>query len=388
MQFNPTFWKIAESDKRYIFLQGGSGSGKTYSTLQKEIIIAQKRKKHISLMSESVPHLRMGMIKDFKDILISENNFDRNAWHDTNGIYTFPNGSVAEFFSADNAGKVHGGRRDRLVVNEVIHIHPEIFRQAAMRTKEQITSDFNPKHRFWGHDKYIDNPEYSDTLDFFKSTMYDNKFLSADIIHDNEIQGRQDPNFKKVYIDGEIGSCEGLIYPNFKICQQLPDYYSREFFGLDFGFTVGMTCLTQIRLCEGALYIRELFYSRGLLNRDINDLMEELEIPKDAEIVGDNNAPSTIQELNDVYGWNIQTAIKGKDSVEFGISACKSYPIYVTCDSVNGIKEMRNYSNMTDPKTGEYINKPIKKGDHFCDSFRYPVQTLLTDQPSEEPSVY
>ena len=52
--------------------------------------------------------------------------------------YTFKNGSVIEFFSADNSSKLRGGRRDRAFVNECNNITLESFDEIEVRTKEFI----------------------------------------------------------------------------------------------------------------------------------------------------------------------------------------------------------------------------------------------------------
>ena len=65
--------KAWNDGKRGIFLEGGTYSSKTYSALQALIAIASDTKMpqtlDIDVVSESIPHLKGGCIKDFFNIL-------------------------------------------------------------------------------------------------------------------------------------------------------------------------------------------------------------------------------------------------------------------------------------------------------------------------------
>ena len=110
-------WK---AHPRYISSCGGTRSGKTYSILQTFILAlveeVNKGKPATinSVVSESMPHLQRGAIRDFKQIMEVEGLWEDARWNETQHTYTWSNGSILEFFSVDNAGKVHGSARDRL----------------------------------------------------------------------------------------------------------------------------------------------------------------------------------------------------------------------------------------------------------------------------------
>ena len=106
------------SKARVIANKGGTRSSKTYSVMQLLVTIAKIRKTpvFISVVSETLPHLRRGAYKDFKEIIgneeiaITENKTELTA--------VFPNGSTIEFFSVNDWGKVKGPGRDILFINE------------------------------------------------------------------------------------------------------------------------------------------------------------------------------------------------------------------------------------------------------------------------------
>ncbi|MFV0536937.1 MAG: hypothetical protein ACK5M3_06120 [Dysgonomonas sp.] len=103
------------SGMRYIVNKGSTRSSKTYSVLQLLFSVAESASspKTISVVSESLPHLKKGCIRDFKEIVQKLDNWDEKNWNATDKIYTI-NGSTIEFFSADNPSKVHGPSRNIL----------------------------------------------------------------------------------------------------------------------------------------------------------------------------------------------------------------------------------------------------------------------------------
>ena len=97
-----------------------------------------------------------------------------------------------------------------------------------------------------------------------------------------------------------------------------------------------------------------------------------LEISQYDEIFCDAAEPKTIEELIRC-GLNAKPANK---DVREGIRKVKSLPFYVTLDSVNFIKELKNYKWKTD-KNGKKLDEPVKFMDHICDSARYAIYTKL-----------
>ena len=84
--------------KRVRIVQGGTSSSKTFTILPLLIQYAiQKPKSEISVVAESVPHLRRGAVKDFLKIMDWTGNFNHNNFNKSNLTYKFSNGSYIEF---------------------------------------------------------------------------------------------------------------------------------------------------------------------------------------------------------------------------------------------------------------------------------------------------
>ena len=374
-QKTKAFDKILKLKKRLRCVQGGTAASKTISILLYLIERAQldKNPTITSIVSESFPHLRRGVIRDFLDILTKHNYFEDSQWSKSDFIYTFPSGSKIEFFSADQPGKVRGPRRERLFINEANNISFETFTQLEIRTRDFIFLDWNPtSDAFWFYSE-IQNKRKD--YDFIILNYLDNEALNQAII--NSIEARKDnKNWYKVYGLGLLGEIETRIYRNWKIIDEIPHEARLERYGLDFGYTNNETAIVAIYYHNGGYILHECLYKKGLSNKDIANAFQAMQ---EKLIIADSAEPKSIDELKS-YGLNVMPAQKGKDSVRQGIQLIQDQPISITKSSVNLLKEYRNYLWMTD-KNGKIINEPNKFQDHLLDGCRYALSTMARIEP-------
>jgi len=103
--------------------QGGTRSSKSYSIMQLllEIALASEKKLIISVVSQHLPHLKLGVMRDFDSILLSRGIIPDNIKHKSENYYRVGK-SIIEFFGVDNLGKVHGPARDIIFINEANYI--------------------------------------------------------------------------------------------------------------------------------------------------------------------------------------------------------------------------------------------------------------------------
>ena len=72
--------RLRNLDSRIKIVRGGSSAGKTIAILMILIDYAIKNNyREISIVAESVPHLRRGALKDFLNILKGTNRYDCHA---------------------------------------------------------------------------------------------------------------------------------------------------------------------------------------------------------------------------------------------------------------------------------------------------------------------
>ena len=337
------------------------------------MIANEEQGKIISIVSETMPHLKKGAMRDFFSFLNAADIYDPKQHNKTDNIYRVGT-SIIEFFSADSSDKVHGPGRDYLFVNEIQNLTYETFFHLAQRTNIRIYADYNPTHNFWVYPQFINEPEYKTDLTYIHSTIFDNPFVSEAIKKDVMIRASKDANYRKVYLEGIPGTLEGLVFETFNIIGEMPEGMNCVY-GLDFGFSNDPTAITKIAIHNDDLFIDELIYRTGLTNADIISLMKESGIrPTYDELIADSAEPKSIEDILRA-GFNVKPSSKGSDSIRSGIDKMKQFNIHITKRSVNIIKEFRNYSWIMD-KNGNPTNKPSDNFNHAIDSIRYGSQAL------------
>lgn len=359
--------KIRALTKRKKVIQGGTSAGKTFGILP--ILIdkaARTPMLEISVVSESIPHLRRGAMKDFLKIMKLTNRYVDAHWNRSLLTYTFANGSYIEFFSADMDDKLRGARRNILYVNEANNVTFEAYLQLSIRTNKEIYIDFNPTQEFWAHTEVV--PQ--DDADFIILNYQDNEALDENIV--KEIESAKEKaktssyweNWWKVYGLGQIGSLQGAVFNNWKQIDKIPEEAKLIGIGLDFGYTNDPTAIVEVYNWNGQRIINELCYRSGMLNTDIVKIL-----PSNVPIYADSSEPKSIEEIRR-FGKTIRGVTKGKDSINYGIQVMQSQEYLVTSNSTNLIKELRGYIWDTD-KSGTKLNKPIDYNNHGLDALRY-----------------
>lgn len=365
--------KISKLRKRVRIVQGGTSSSKTFSIIPLLIDYAiAKPNSEISIVSESIPHLRRGALKDFIKIMDWTHIFREEQFNRSTLRYDFTNGSYIEFFSADQSDKLRGARRDVLFVNECNNITFESYHQLAIRTRRFIYLDYNPTSEFWVHKELLSDKD----AEMIILTYKDNEALDSELV--KEIEKARDrakestywANWWKVYGLGQIGVIDGVIFSNWQIIKQIPDDAELLGYGLDFGFTNDPSALISVHKFNSELYIKELIYQTRLTNNDIVQKMIELGVDKYKDIIADSAEPKSIEDIYRGGFRNIYGAKKGADSIRNSIDKLQRYKINITESSTNLIKEFRGYV-WTKDKNGNQTGEPIGINDHGIAALRY-----------------
>ena len=366
--------KISKLRKRIRIVQGGTSSSKTFSIIPLLIQYAiQKPNSEISIVSESIPHLKRGAIRDFKKIMIWTQNWIEQNFNKSSHTYNFTNGSFIEFFSADQPDKLRGARRDVLFINECNKIDFESYQQLAIRTKKFIYLDYNPSSEFWVHENLVNDKD----SDFIILTYKDNEALEESIV--KELEKARDrahtstywDNWWKVYGLGQVGQLEGAVFTDWEIGNFNPDNLQTSF-GQDFGFSNDPTTLVEVAIDKKKkiIYLKEHLYKIKLTTSQIAEI--NLKHAGRKLIVADSAEPRLISELNQ-KGCNVVASIKGKDSIRAGVSIMQDFKIIIDPNSHNAIREFK-YHIYVDKVSQMYIDD----FNHIIDPARYNVSYHLS----------
>lgn len=363
--------KGIDEGKTLISLQGSSRSGKTRNTVIWLCTEALQRPVKISIVRKSLPALKRSVLEDFKIVMMQMGQWEDKRFNKSENIYTFRNGSVIEFFSADDEQKVRGSSRDILFCNEANELLEAEFRQLRMRTRKYVIIDYNPSftEEHWIYPLLTDRRTYH-----FISTFRDNIFLDPAIVEEIESYKETAPALWQIYGMGQFAIIEGLVYPkdNWDIIADVdfPDWKNEGFLGLDWGFKNDPSACVHVIISGKDVYVKEIFYELSLSTDDIADRLQDWkDVQKYCDI--DNRLVTDLENA----GIPLLTMTqKNSESIMTGIRLLNQRKIHVTEGSVDLIKELRNYVYKKDRHDIYQTKlKPIDKFNHLLDALRYVV---------------
>lgn len=363
---------------RLIVNKGSSRSSKTYSILQILYLIASYSKESLilSVVSRTLPHLKAGAMRDFDSILLEEGVIPDRVKNKTDSYYKIGN-SIIEFFGADQLDKVHGPSRDILFLNEAYYIKYDVFTQLSLRTSGSIFIDYNPIQRYWLDEEVMRN----DKPFLIHSTYQENEYCPEGIRlqldskmerYNREMANNSITNsFKnwcKVYLFGEDGILEGVIFDNWRYEQdgEIDQVFKQMSpgFGLDYGFFPDPDAMSKVAVDKKRtkIYAKECIHAT---NNGTKDLIDQVRIhcSRNDLIIAESASPRTNADLRKYF--NILAVRKTRTVVDW-IREMQDYEFIISADSYNLARELQNYV-WSDKKAGI----PIDAFNHLIDGIRY-----------------
>ena len=235
---------------------------------------------------------------------------------------------------------------------------------------------FNPiSDQSWINDYFFKSDLYKPFK--LKTTYLDNYFIPPNEAEQYEILKIKKPDEYEVYALGNWGKLKrGLVFPEYKIIEEMPAYLAQRCYGLDWGFYPDPCALGEVGHLHGKLYVDEVIYQNNLTSGPRAELMRKAGIPDWAEIVADNN-PEAIAEMRERGFYRIEGVRKGPGSVKAGIDMVKSFEIFLTARSKNIKLDFDNYAWEIDPKTEQPTGNVVNKHKHGPDLVSYACRYMV-----------
>ena len=365
--------------KRGAVLEGGSRSGKTWSSVDFIIwLCAVNHGLTINIIKETYNGFKTTLYDDFRKRLNQFPHIGKyNVFENVKDVPSFRLfDSRINFLGADQPSKFHGAACDFFYINESLPVQQAIFDQLEMRCRVFWWMDFNPSiTEHWIFNKLSKR----DDVEFIHSTMLDNPFIgrwekqkiiSYEETPENINNGTADSYSWKVYGLGLRASPQGLVFPNVTWIDEFPENIERVSYGLDFGFTNSPTALVKVGKEGQNLYIKKLFYAPTESAIDLANYIKSLNF--DQAIWADSadkyqGGPGMISDLR-VKGIKCYAVNKFVGSVMYGIDLMKQHKIHVVRDA-DARREFDNYKWRE--INGIRLNEPIDDFNHMIDATRY-----------------
>lgn len=367
--------KIIAMKKRIRIVQGGTSAGKTCDILMDELDEAIRQKGILTtIMSDTMPNLRHGAMRDFIKIAKETGAWDFGEWNSTYSTFALSNGSTIEFYSADSEDAL-GARRDRLFINEANRITKDAFDQLEIRTEQRITLDFNPSNKFWAHD-LLKRPD----VDFVKLNYLDNEALSENIRNTLELRkGDGTSNWWRVYGMGEIGSLEGNVYEGWIPEDEIPPEAILKRYGVDFGYKDPTTIVAVYEDSDGDIWLKLHLCKSELTTPELIHIAKSL---PEGLFVCDNSRPEIIAEMqaNGIRAiGSDKTPGEKMNGKRYNIDLVQRRRVHYLRQDKELEQEYLTYA-WRKKRDGRIIDEPEDGNDHIMDAIAYAVRDMNRKQ--------
>jgi len=415
INLNSKYKPLYTTDKRYIILTGGRGSGKTfavqdfivrlleqvgqgilytrYTMTSVEKTIIPLFEKHIEKVSDlsryqitktRIIHKETGSFIFFSGIKTSSGDQTANL-KTLPDITTWIIEEGEDFNKQSSFEDIDDSIRTTHLPNRIIWIQNPTTREHFIYKKF-----FEKSHQLESIDEagtYLDAEGRRKSFTFQRcthkdvchihTTFYDNiKHLDKKKVDQwLEVKISNPKRFLHKYVGSWLDKAEGVIFENWiegEFDSSLPYGY-----GQDYGFSIDPTTLIRVAVDrkQQKLYLHEEFYNttlndKQLGTKDIYDINVSRIKNKHDLIVADSAEGRLIYDLQNL-GLNIEECEKGAGSVKAGIVTMQDFQIIVTPESSNIKKELNNY-RWNNKKAGI----PVDDFNHAIDAIRYIFMKL------------
>ena len=210
---------------------------------------------------------------------------------------------------------------------------------------------------------------------------YDDNPWFPDVLRDEMImdQKRDPDKYAHVWLgEYQMVSDAQVLKGKVSIAEFTPiEYWDGPYFGADWGFSVDPTTLVKLWINADILYIEYEAYRVGVEIDHTPALFKTVPGSEDHVIRADNARPETISYMRRA-GFNIRGAVKGKGSVEDGVTHLRGYEkIIIHPRCVHAIEEARLWSYKTDRLSGDILPVLVDAHNHIYDAVRYALEPVM-----------
>ena len=372
---------------------GGSGSGKSVFLSQRPIVDLIRGGRNYLVCRKVQNSIRKSVFNEIESVIDNSGFRPYFTTNKTEMSITCKNGYQILFAGLDNPLSLQGVKPKKGVVTDLwvdeateierddLKILSKRLRGGDENVKKRKMFSFNPiLKNHWLYDEYFksigwtdEQTEYiTDELTILKTWYIHNKYMTQQDI--DNLLNEKDEYYKAVYAYGAWGVLGDVIFTNWRVedLSEMTAQFTNRRHGLDFGFSSDPAAVVNTHYDTGrkTIYIYRELYETGLTNDILAERVREM--ITDERIVADSSEPKSIAELNNhsVYAAG---AVKGKDSVNFGIDWLKQQTIIVDKSCINMQNELSQYHWKKDAG-GNSLKIPVDKNNHLIDALRYAYE--------------
>ena len=392
IELNPKYKPLGIDRSRYFVITGGRGSGKSYSVNALLVMLTYEvghvilftrytmASAHISIIPEFIEKLEeLDRVEDFHITKDEITNLQTGSKIIFKGLKTSSGDQTANLKSLQGVTTWVLDEAEELVHEETFDKIDLSIRAKGKDNRVILILNPTTKEHFI-YQRFFESRGVQagsnvtrDDVTYIHTTYYDNiENLSDSFLGQiKATKERRPERYKHQILGGWLEKAEGVIFNNWKLGTFRE--VTPSVFGQDYGFSNDPTTLVQTSIDKDRkiIYLKQHIHHQGLTTSSIAKMNKDF--ANNSLIVGDGAEPRLIAELRSL-GNNVVPAIKGPDSIVFGIALLQDYDLIVDESSVDLVKELNNYSWLE-----KKSQTPTDKFNHLIDAIRYAVSYQLSN---------
>jgi phage terminase large subunit len=372
---------------------GGTGSGKSVFVAQRAVYDVMQGGRNYLICRAVAKHSRRSTFEEVQRVIRAWGVAGLFVVNKTDMTITCSNGYQILFTGLDDLENLksivpHIGVITDVWIEEATQVEQDAVRELQRRQRggdesvpKRLTLSFNPIYKtHWIYLEYFARIAWADDqtvytspeLSILKTTYKDNRFLTQ--ADKDKIEGETDEYNRNVYTLGNWGVLGDVIFRNWRVqdLSGMHAQFTNHRNGLDFGYSSDPAALviSHYDAMRETIYIFDELYERGLTN----DVLAQEVIRRVGydPVACDSAEPKSIAELQQ-YGVAAYAALKGKDSVNFGIQWLQQQTIVIDSKCLNARMEF-SVAHWKKDKDGNAIRQMADKNNHLIDGTRYAYE--------------
>lgn len=383
---------LQDQTRTQIFF-GGSSSGKSFFLGQRAVMDVINGRNYL-IVRQVASSIKRSVFNQILKTIIDMGLEDQFDIKQSDMIITCRKNQKQIYFAGcDNIEKLKSitpinGVITDVWIEEATEIAEVDYRQLKKRLRgksdvsKRVTLSFNPiLKEHWIYKEFFKNWDETKTkyrdeaLLILKTTYKDNSFLERDDIYD--LEHEKDRYYYEVYTLGNWGVLGKVVFKNWHV-EDLTDRiqsFDNIYNGLDFGFSSDPNALVRCHLDRKhkRIYIFEEMVQAGMHDDELAERLKA--IIGNQYVTCDTSEPKSIDDLCR-RGLRAKGALKGADSINFGIRFLQGYEIIVDVKCQTVKTELQTY-HWAEDKYGNALRRPVDKDNHTIDALRYALEEVM-----------
>jgi len=366
---------------RYKGVYGGRGSGKSHFFADLWLDENVRQKLDCVMLRETLKSLEFS-VKKLLESKIQKYNAgmyfevqDRRIISKTGGVTIFEG---MQNHTADSIKSLEGF--DRAWFEEAQNASEKsltLLRPTIRKEGSEMWFSWNPAKETDPIDSLLRGEKKPKELILVEANYTDNPWFTKELEDEMEFDRSRDfEKYEHVWLGKYWSNTESRIFKNWIVEEFERPEGTIYRLGADWGFSIDPSTLIRCSIEGNRLYVDYEAYMIGCEITNLPDLFDRVPESRKWFITADSARPETIDYMRKHGYPKMNSAQKGKGSIEEGIAFLQSFDIVVHPRCKHLIDELSSYSYKRDPLTEQVLPVIEDKNNHVIDALRYACEGI------------